>query len=432
MISGQARRSRVGRRNSAHVCGALVALCISTAALADAQPQPQGHRLVLVQPENSELITRVEGQTRDLGVTLEVATKGWASGNADEAARIASQRGADFVARVRRSAEGGREVRVYAASSRSLRARNVPAHARSNRLTTSAELEAAALVLRGELSALIEAEREAAAAATTPAEATPPVAASGSPSTTSGGARSQQLPSANEATTPARAEPTEPKHAVAADVADRDRQTDEDERVEEADEAEPDEPPSPPLESYTNKRSAWTIRGGVRGSAPTGSKIAFGLVLGGRAQVLPFLEVGLVLGTAVPFELSDSTARIQLWRSFASAEALAVFPFGPRLRALVGIDAGAVLYARRTKRVLEGYESDRAERALSATLGAQGELQWLLTRQFGVALGVGLSYLPQRTRFAYTVEPGKKLGEIAVLSSLEPHATASLFGQFGD
>jgi hypothetical protein len=269
---------------------------------------------------------------------------------------------------------------------------------------------------------------------TPPSTAAPPTAAGGSSAgTSSTSGRSQQLPSGTSNPAPVRAKPAEAA-AAAEEEADEDSDTDEDEAEaedEEADEEEP-EPPSPPLQSYTNKRSPWTLRGGVRGSSPLGSKFPLGLVVGGRAQLLPFLEVGLSVGTSLPFELADPTVRITLWRSFASAEALAVFPVGPRLRALVGVDAGVVLYARRTRHVLAGFAPDRGEQAWSATLGAQAELQWLLTRQFGVALGVGLSYLPQRTRFAYTEEPNAKPHEIAALRSVEPHATASIFGQFGD
>jgi hypothetical protein len=424
MISGQ----RSSRPRGIGFCGVLIALWGNLTAPAHAQTNT--YRLVLVQPDNSELIPRVEGQTRDLGVTLQIAPSGWSSGSAEQAARVATERGADFVARVQRSSQGVLEVRVYAARLRSLRARNVPSHARSDRLTTSAELEAAALVLRGELSALIEAEREAATTAApggTPSaggsggsSGSPPTAAGTTGGGASGGSRSQQLPSSAGTKKPLAAQ-REPEPAP-TDA------EDEDEEVEEAD--EPDEPEEP-LENYSARTSTWTLRGGARVSTPLESKVAVGALIGGRVQLLPFLEVGLELSTALPITLEDQKVRIAIWRNSFTAEALAVFPVGPRLRALIGIDLGAVLYARSTARVLEGYSAAGSTGAWSATLGAQAELQWLLARRFGVALAVGLAYLPQRTRFAYTGD-GPQPDEIAALRSLEPHATASLFGMFGD
>src|SRR4051812_28042056 len=195
MISGQRSPHLFG---GIGLCGVLVAL--GATPVASTRVQAENYRLVLVQPENSELITRVEGQTRDLGVSLQVAPSGWSSGSAEQAARVATERGADFVARVQRSSQGVLEVRVYAARQRSLRARNVPSHARSDRLTTSAELEAAALVLRGELSELIEAEREPAASAPSGTPSTggsstaPPTAADSSSGGANAGSRSQERP----------------------------------------------------------------------------------------------------------------------------------------------------------------------------------------------------------------------------------------------
>jgi hypothetical protein len=440
MISGQWGRrlpKGVHRGCQRWLYGVLVALWGSMTAAAHAQPE--NFRLVLVQPENSELITRVEGQTRDLGVTLQVAPGGWSSGAAEQAATVAAKHGADFVARIQRSSQGVLEVRVYAVGQRSLRARRVPAHARSDRLTTSAELEAAALVLRGELTALIDAEREAAearrasdaapvATGSSGSSDTPPAAAGSTAGGVSSGNRSQQLPSS-----PPRAKPATSSRPVSeAGEADADqdeaRVADEDD---EEDEEEPDDEPSEPLESYTVRRSTWTLRGGLRASVPLDSEVTGGALVGARAQV-SFLELGLALSTALPVQLADRNVRIRLWRSALTAEALAVIPVGPRLRALLGVDAGVVLYARRTDRVPLGYSAAGSQNAWSATLGAQAELQWLLTRQFGVALGLGLAYIQQRTRFSYTVAAQSQPHEIAALRSFEPHATASLFGLFGE
>lgn len=435
MISGQRGRSLpkgVHRGRRSWLCAVVVALWGSMTGTAHAQPK--NYRLVLVQPENSELITRVKGQTRDLSVTLQVAAGGWSSGAPEQAAAVAAEHGADFIARIQRSSQGVFEVRVYAAGQRSLRARIVPAHARSDRLTTSAELEAAALVLRGELTALIQAERESEARRrddTAPAETgssgssgTPPAAAGSTAGGTRGGSRSQQLPSSRSRAQP----PTSLRPAP--DAGDTGADADEDSDADRpSDEDEPDDEPSEPLENYATRRSTWTLRGGLHASLPLDSEVTGGALAGVRAQ-LSFLELGLALTTALPVQLTDPNVRIALWRSALTAEALAVIPVGPRLRALLGVDAGVVLYARSTDHVALGYSAAGSRNAWSATLGVQAELQWLVTRQFGAALGLGLAYLPQRTRFAYTVEAQPH--EIAALRSLEPHATASVFGFFGE
>jgi hypothetical protein len=438
MISGQ-RRPSPPRNRYGRMCAVLVALWGSTTVPALAQPRSR--QLVLVQPENSELITRVEGQTRDLGVTLQVAPRGWARGTAEQAAEIATERSADFVARVQRSGKGVLEVRIYAAGTRTLRARRVP-HAKSERLGTSAELEAAALVLRGELSSLIEAEREAAAAREAPAPEGGS-GGSGAPPGAAGGAAGTGTSTEGRSSSQRRTDETKPARAAAEpkpDERDSDRTSDEaseepiDEEPDEeheAEEEEEDEEPSAPLESYTVRRSAWTLRGGARGSIPLESHVAGSIVLGARAP-LAFLEVGLALSTAVPFEIPHETARITLWRSALTAEALAVIPAGPRLRALLGVDLGVVLYARSTDQVDPAFRASAAKPSWAATLGAQAELQWLLTRQFGVALGLGLAYLPQQTRFAYTDNPSQPREIIAELRRFEPHATVGLFGLFGD
>jgi hypothetical protein len=406
----------------------------SIAASAHAEPR---WRLLLVQPENSELITRIEGQTRDLGVQLQVVSGNWNSGSAEQAAALTADRGADFVARVQRTSAGVLEVRVYAAGRGSLRARPVPAHARSDRLSTSAELEAAALVLRGELNALIEAEQEAAQARERE-RATPAGTGSGSPPTAAGapergGPRSQQLPNgASSGSATARDEPTGSRDPARGEAATSEPPAVRDPATDlEPDEDEPEEPPDVPLENYSARRAAWTLRGGVRGSVPIDTELAVGALIGTRLQVA-FFELGIALTTALPMKLTDPNVRIQLRRHSLSAEALGVIPLGPRFRALLGVDAGVVLYARTTDRVMAGLTRTQSENAWSATLGVQGELQWLVTRQLGFALGVGLSYLPLRTRFAY---PGQSLSqgpEIAALRSLEPAATASVFGLFGE
>jgi hypothetical protein len=230
------------------------------------------------------------------------------------------------------------------------------------------------------------------------------------------GSRSQQLPSA----------------APRAKPPDAARSTPEDESDEDSDSTTEQDEPSEPLEDYTTRRAAtWTLRGGLHASLPLDSHPVAGGLVGARAQ-FSFVEVGLALSTALPVQLGDPNVRIALWRNSLTAEALAVIPAGPRLRALIGVDLGVELYARSTDHVMPGYSAFGSANAWSPTLGAQAELQWLLTRKFGVALGLGLAYLLQRTRFSYTLDASSQPHEIAVLRSLEPHATASLFGLFGE
>lgn len=382
-----------------------------------------GWKLVLVQPENSELTTRVEGQTRDLGVQVQVASARGAGLTAEQGAAIAAAEGANFVARVQRTSKAVLEVRVYAAGQRSLRTRELPSRARGDRLGTSAQLEAAALVLRGELTALIAAEREAEAAGA----AATPAAMSGS--TGSGSATSTAA--ADTAATQQRpvAANTKPRTYAEASAPESERELLSEPEPEDSDE-EVEEAPSPPLENYSSRPPPWTLRGGISASLAVNSNPAGAALLGARVQVA-FLEFGAALSTALPIELADRNVQISVRRSTLTGEALAAFPAGPRLRALLGLEAGVVMDARATERVARGFRAEGSGTAWSATLGVQAELQWLFTPQLGAALGAGLAYLPQRTRFAYTGSSSQAL-EIAELRSLEPRAVLSFFGRFGD
>ncbi len=406
-------------------CGLFV-LCIGSVAGARAQER---FRVSLVQPKNSELVTRVEGQTRDLGVEIEVVPDLWRERTAARAAIVAAERGADFLVRVDRARSGALEVRVYGVRQRTLRARRVPPQSRRDRLGSSAELEAAALVLRGELSALIEAQREAGGGGQTGA-----TGAAGSGAAGGGGTDPPSQPEdpavvrePNSQTTKPVTKPSTTQEAKP----EREREDVASQPDAEEPEDEPEEPEEPdvPLENYNDRPDGFTLRGGMQGSLAVGDTAAFSALIGGRLQ-LQWATLGLAVSTALPFELDARDVRIRLHRHAATAEALAVVPWGPRLRALFGIDAGVVLYARTTEAAPVGFERLASDLAWSPTLGVQAELQWLVARNFGLALGAGLRYVLRRTAFAYTDrDPNQKL-EIAALARTEPWLSLTLFGLF--
>lgn len=400
MISGQDGLHRLRTRTPGVW---VVAFWLSSAwpALAHAQ-----WRLLLAQPDDAELVTRVEGQTRDLGVQVEVFAGTWH--NEKDAASLAGARRADFVARVERARDGALEVNVYGARSRSLRTRSVP-RARGERLGGSAELETAALVLRGELSALMHAEHETTTGA----------AGGGGSSTGGAGAGAVGAASAEYVHTDAHAQAeertSEPKH----------------EQVQLPATEEPEPEPDLPLANYSAHRSAWTLLAAARGSLPIDDQPAFGLQVGARIP-LAWLELGLSFSGALPFEVHDQLVRIRLQRYALGAEAHGVLPWGPRLRVLLGVQAGLALYVRETELIAVEYKPAGDEPAWTPSFGAHAALQWLLARQWGLELGAGLDVIPLRTAFAYTTRDPRINTEIAVLRTFEPSATLGVFGLFGD
>jgi hypothetical protein len=397
---------------------AAMLLCFSTPAAAS-----EGWRVLLMRPEDRELVTRVEGQTRDLGIRLEVLSAGETTDSLRDPERIAAlarARGARFVVQVERVPQGGLEVRVYDARRRSLRRRIVPARANGERFASSAELEAAALVLRGELSELIQ------------ADATPePPTAAGTTAADSRGGGSSTGGAAATATTPAGAR-SRPAPASARTENDATARPDPDPEREEDDGPEEAAPPDPPGKALASRRDLWTLRAAARGSIPIGGHVAPGVAIGLRAP-LDWLELGVQASSSLPLLLSSARdgIEIELWRHALAAEALATLPLTRRLRLVLGVQAGVVLYARSTGPVALPLEATGSRFSWNATLGAQVELQWLLARHFGVALALGADAVLPRTRFAYesadVLAPPR---EIAALGPVEPWATAGFLWLF--
>ncbi|HKP60847.1 MAG TPA: hypothetical protein VJV78_29160 [Polyangiales bacterium] len=400
----------------------LVAVLIGVAAVARAEPK---WRLVLLQPQDGELVTRVEGQTRDLGVRVDVIASGW-EGDAEQAQKIATQRGADFVARIVRGGGGALEVQVYAVKLRGLRQRAVP-RGKGEKLGGSAELEAAALVLRGELSALMHEEGDEGGESVAGVGGVAGGVAAGS------GGSQQRRTGESEGSREEREGAHSDEDADADNDKDTDEDKDEDEDEDEDDDEDSDSDADQPVENFSARTGVWTARLGGRGSLPIDGEGAFGLVVGGRAQAVEWLEIGLAFSTSLPLDLGDQNVRIRLFRQSLTAEALGVVPWGPRLRVLFGVASGVVLYARNTDNVAAGYVASGGDGAWSATLGLLAELQWVFARHWGMGLGAGLDLIPLRTRFTYEAmaNPDQKT-EIATLRGLEPWGTLCLFGLFGD
>ena len=156
------------------------------------------------------------------------------------------------------------------------------------------------------------------------------------------------------------------------------------------------------------------------------------LAVGLRAP-LEWLELGVQASSSLPLSLASAPEgiEIELWRHALSPEALAALPLTRRLRLLLGIQAGVVLYSRSTGPVAPPLEATGSRFSWNATLGAQVELQWLLARHFGAALSLGVDAIVPRTRFAYEpVDPRSQPRELAELGPLEPWATAGFLWLF--
>jgi hypothetical protein len=377
----------------------------------------EGLRVLLVRPEDPELVTRVEGQTRDLGVRLEVTTDVAASRSLtdpEQAALLARARSARFVVQIERVARGGLEVRVYDARRGSLRRRSVPAREPAERFASSAELEAAALVLRGELSELIQADVEPETPAATGARARGASGAAGG--SAAAGTRRTSEPEAQAPSEAApKPEPAEPE----ADEADDSEEP-----------AEP-EPPEEPGEALAARRGLWSLQVALRGSIPIQGHVIPGLALTLRAP-LGWLELGVHGSSALPVSLARDGVEIELWRHALGAHALAALPLTRRLRLLLGVGGGVVLYARTTAQVGLALAKTPSRISWNASLGAHAELQWLLGRHVGLALALGLDAVLPGERFAYepVADPARDAREIAQLAPIEPWATAGFLWLF--
>jgi hypothetical protein len=326
-------------------------------------------RVLLMAPAEAELTARILGQTRDLGVMLEVAD-GPGPGDREAASAAGRAHGAAIVVWIEAHGVAGLDLRVLEVDTGELRARRVSTPEKET-LASSTTAEMAALVVRSELSALLselKAKRENAPAQTT---------------------------ATSEVTT---LPPKVESEAVTSAPA--------------APRAEP----------------AGRLSLGYRPSRPFRSTFAHALGLGYRHELSGFALGGSVFGS-LPLTVARKGTEIRLNRVQLRLEGHKYWDVRPDLRLALGVAAGLSIDLRSTRKVAEAMVRTEDAATFSGSFGLLAQLDWLFSERFGALLAMGADGVPWRTKFVYA--DGGNGGQVARLSWLDIWALVGFFTRFG-
>jgi hypothetical protein len=326
-------------------------------------------RVLLIAPTEAELTARILGQTRDLGVSLQVID-GNGPKDGPSAAELGRHYAAAIVVWTETHGAAGLDLHVLEVDTGELRTRRVSTPEKEA-LASSTTAEMAALVVRSELSALlseIEAKRE-----------------------------SKPSQSVNPVEPAAQAESPAPEPAGAA--------------------------PTPAAAGFP-----WTVALAYRPSRPFRTTFAHGLALGLRRDLLGFALGATLLGT-LPFRIENAGTELRLTRLQLRLEAQKPWEVRPSLRLILGLAAGLSVDFRSTEQVEAPKVRTTDAATLSASFGLIGQLEWLFSTRVGAVLGVGADGVPWRTKFVY--RDGAKTGVVARLSWLDVWALVGFFTRFG-
>jgi hypothetical protein len=324
-------------------------------------------RVVCVDPEDSQLVARIQGQTRDLSISIEwVREPSSGAPAATQLADLARRSAADFVVNVQPSAAGGLTVYVYGAAHATLRQREVPPPHDSERLAASTMAETAALIVRGELSAALASAKEEADAQTHVPAKVPVVA------------------------------PQKPPP--------------------------PAQPPAQP-EARLDEH-ALSLAASIRVSAP-----GAGLVLGGARLGVRYrwsaVELGVAFGTTLPAELKRDALSVSLRRHDAQLEAFGQLRLARELLLLLGAGAGVVVYTRTTRSTDSSSMKTPDQATWSALLGPIAELRWRFAHSVAATARVGVDFILQPTHFTARNPDGTSTS-LGNLAPFEPWAALGL------
>jgi hypothetical protein len=346
------------------LCGLFGGLGLNAAHAEEAQ------RVLLIAPADAELTARILGQTRDLGVALEVADDQGPQ-DAQAAAEAGRAHAAAIVVWTEAHGAAGLDLFVLEIDTRELRTRRVSTPEKEA-LASSTTAEMAALVVRSELSALlseIKAKRERAQAEN--------AAAKNLPASTSAAAAGQ-------------------------------------------DKAPPPTPPQAPR--------PWLLSFAYRPSRPFHGTFAHGLALGARRDLAGF-ALGLSAIGTFPIRLAQAGTEIHLNRLQLRLEGQKRWQVLPSLGLLLGVAASLSIDFRSTKQVQAPLVATGDSSTFSGGFGLLGQLEWQFSRPVGLLLGIGADAVPWRTRFIY--QDGGEGGVVARLSWLDVWALVGFFTRFG-
>jgi hypothetical protein len=404
-------------------------------------------RVVGIDPHDAELVKRVDGQTQDLPITWR-----WLLTNvAIDLAAVARDQHADLVVQVERERHGGRVVNVYDAKRKQLRTRAAPQPQHAERFSASTAIEAAALIVRGEIKAALAADGDAALTSRDGSAATGGggVGTGRAARTDAGAHAGGGMASGRGLGTDASPGATASRSGSSSAASSGERRTQAVEsparavlRVEPTVVAAPTEPPEyDPMPIDTGapsimherlplvQRFGALISAGLSGDLPDANSPMLSGVLGARVR-LAWAEVGLVAGTSLSSELHATATSIELRRSSFGAELAGLLPLSERVEAGLGVGVGLVFFARST-RTAAALRKTPDHTSLSPSLGPLAELRWRCTPALRLAARAGLSFVPRPTRFAYdgpnASDPPRELSSFAFL---EPWAGVAMLLDF--
>jgi hypothetical protein len=327
-------------------------------------------RVLLMAPAEAELTARILGQTRDLGVTLEVADGSPPAGREAASAAGRAHKAAIVVWPAAHGA-AGLDLHVLEVETGELRTRRVSTPERET-LASSTTAEMAALVVRSELSALLSELRAKRESAPVPSVNTREVAAP---------------PSKIENQTPLSA------------------------------------PPSPAIDE-----PGWRLLLAYRPSRPFRSTFAHALALGLRRDLSGF-AFGATTIASLPLTVGRAGTEIRLNRLQLRLEGQKYWDVRPDLRFALGVAAGLSIDFRSTRKVAEDMVRTGNATTFSGSFGLLAQLDWLFSQRVGATLGLGADAVPWRTKFVY--DDGAAGGQVARLSWLDIWGLVGFFTRFG-
>ena len=377
-----------------------------------------GPRVLLVEAEGSELAARIAGQTRDLALRLETAGSRAPDFAAADAQAIADRAGAAAVVWIAAREDGGLQVHVLDALRRSDRTRELaPQPAQNEALAASALYEAAALVVRGELSNLLEQENLAARAADADAARASGTGGTGGTGATggTGGTAVDRTRDRDGDGTPDAQDDDDDNDGVPDADDDDDDDADADDASDESDQPAGASHHGGPL----------FVRAGFRVARVDSDHAAYGPLLGLGVDI-GHAAISLQATTSWPIEVDADEVDVRLRRHAITLHPLVQLTDSRHWRLLAGVDAGVVLYARKTERASGTLSATDDRTTLSATFGATGELQWLASSWLHAGLTIGLDVLTGPTKFALERRNAEQQQVVHEMATFEPWATLSI------
>jgi hypothetical protein len=369
-------------------------------------------------PHDAELVARVSGQTRDLPLHLRWAELALdAHPSSAQLSTAAREQHAEFVVAIRGNASAGQTVYVYDAKHDALRTRRM-APSKRDRMSRSAAAETVALIVRGELNALL-ADREAEAARE---HVDSPAAVSGSSGVVkgSGGDTTSSIaPASTAANTVATRTPRAlPKRPTPARSEARHIGS------------EPEVPDEPSTSQLTAANPfagmfegplTLALAAGMRAGLPIAEHVLWSPNL---ALQLRLLHLGFELhgNTSFTAHLASDSVRIALRRHAFGAAIFASWRIGNDIDVALGPALDLALLQRTTVATGEGLMKTADRSATTVTVAALADLRWRIVPRVGVSVRIGLDFPLHPLLFAYGADR-----ELARQRSYEPWALASVF-----